>query len=69
MRATEIGRKSGLRYIYAGNMPGEVEDFENTRCPNCQQLLIERYGYHGLFPHPRGLFSELRHRHSRALGA
>ncbi len=45
MRAAEIGRKSGLRYIYAGNMPGEVEDFENTRCPNCQQLLIERYGY------------------------
>ncbi len=45
MRAAEIGRKSGLRYIYAGNLPGEVGDLENTRCPNCQQLLIERYGY------------------------
>jgi len=45
MRAAEIGRKSGLRYIYAGNLPGEVGDLENTRCPNCQQLLIERHGY------------------------
>jgi pyruvate formate lyase activating enzyme len=45
MRAGEIGRKSGLRYVYAGNLPGEVGDLENTRCPNCQQLLIERYGY------------------------
>jgi len=45
MRAGEIGRKSGLRYVYAGNLPGEVGDLENTRCHNCQQLLIERYGY------------------------
>ncbi len=45
MRAAEIGRKSGLRYIYVGNLPGEIGDLENTRCPNCQQLLIERYGY------------------------
>src|SRR5438128_6011191 len=45
MRAAEIGRKSGLRYIYAGNLPGEVGDLENTRCLNCRQLLIERYGY------------------------
>ncbi len=45
MRAAEIGRKSGLRYIYVGNLPGQIGDLENTRCPNCQQLLIERYGY------------------------
>jgi pyruvate formate lyase activating enzyme len=45
MRAGEIGRKSGLRYVYAGNLPGEVGDLENTRCPHCRQLLIERYGY------------------------
>jgi pyruvate formate lyase activating enzyme len=45
MRAAEIGRKSGLRHIYVGNLPGEMGDLENTRCPNCQQLLIERYGY------------------------
>jgi len=45
MRAAEIGRKAGLRYVYAGNLPGRVGDLENTRCPNCRQLLIERYGY------------------------
>ena len=45
MRAAEIGKKAGLRYIYAGNLPGIVGDWENTRCPNCQELLIERYGY------------------------
>ena len=45
-RAAEIGRKAGLRYIYAGNLPGEVGDLENTRCPDCQELLVERLGYH-----------------------
>jgi pyruvate formate lyase activating enzyme len=45
-RAAEIGKKAGLRYIYAGNLPGEVGDLENTRCPDCHELLIERYGYH-----------------------
>ena len=45
MRAGEIGRKSGLRYVYAGNRPAEVGDLENTRCPHCRQLLIEQYGY------------------------
>jgi pyruvate formate lyase activating enzyme len=44
-RAAQIGRKAGLRYIYAGNLPGEVGDLENTRCPNCQELLVERFGY------------------------
>jgi pyruvate formate lyase activating enzyme len=45
LRAAEIGKKAGLRYIYPGNLPGQVGDWENTRCPNCRELLIERYGY------------------------
>jgi len=45
MRAAEIGKRAGLRYVYAGNLPGAVGDWENTRCPNCLELLIERYGY------------------------
>lgn len=45
IRAAEIGKKAGLRYIYAGNLPGEVGDLENTYCPSCHALLIERYGY------------------------
>ncbi len=45
MDAAEIGRAAGLRYVYAGNIPGHVGDLENTRCHNCAALLIERHGY------------------------
>jgi pyruvate formate lyase activating enzyme len=45
LRAVEIGRQSGLRYIYAGNLPGRVSEWEDTRCPNCTETLIERHGY------------------------
>lgn len=45
MRACEIGRAAGLRYVYAGNLPGRVGRWENTYCPACDELLIERYGY------------------------
>ena len=43
--AAEIGRRNGLRYVYAGNLPGRVGDLENTRCHECRALLIERDGY------------------------
>ena len=46
LRAAEIGREAGLRYIYAGNLPGRVGDAEDTRCPQCSETLIRRYGYH-----------------------
>jgi pyruvate formate lyase activating enzyme len=45
LRAAKIGRESGLRFVYTGNLPGRVGDSENTRCPQCSTLLIERYGY------------------------
>jgi pyruvate formate lyase activating enzyme len=45
LRAVEIGRESGLRYIYAGNLPGAVGEWEDTRCPHCNTTLIKRYGY------------------------
>lgn len=45
MRAAGIGKKAGLRYVYAGNLPGQVGDLENTRCPGCGELLIKRFGY------------------------
>ena len=44
--AAAIGRASGLRYVYAGNLPGRVGDLEDTRCAACGELLIARYGYH-----------------------
>jgi pyruvate formate lyase activating enzyme len=45
MRACEIGRDEGLRYIYAGNLPGKVGRWENTYCPSCDELLVQRRGY------------------------
>jgi pyruvate formate lyase activating enzyme len=42
-RAREIGLEAGLRYVYEGNVPGEGG--ENTWCPYCSSLLIERYGF------------------------
>ena len=45
MRAAEIGKSAGLRFIYAGNLPGQVGELENTYCHNCHELLIERDGY------------------------
>ena len=45
IRACEIGKKAGLRYIYAGNIPGRVGHWENTYCPHCHELLIERVGF------------------------
>jgi pyruvate formate lyase activating enzyme len=45
IRAAEIGLAEGLRYVYAGNLPGRVGRLENTYCPACGSLLIERVGY------------------------
>jgi len=45
LRAAELGVGEGLRYVYAGNLPGRVGPFENTYCPSCRVLLIERVGY------------------------
>ena len=45
LRAAEIGQEAGLRYVYTGNLPGQTEDYEHTRCPTCNTRLIERYGY------------------------
>ncbi len=45
IRAAEIGYNAGLRYVYAGNRPGEVGQHENTFCPSCSETLIERWGF------------------------
>jgi pyruvate formate lyase activating enzyme len=45
LRAAEIGREAGLRYVYAGNLPGRVQEYEDTFCPNCNERLIQRQGY------------------------
>jgi pyruvate formate lyase activating enzyme len=45
IRAAEIGLEAGLKFVYAGNLPGRVGEYENTFCPNCNKKLIGRYGY------------------------
>jgi pyruvate formate lyase activating enzyme len=42
-KAREIGLRAGLKYVYTGNVPGEGG--ENTDCPSCGRLLIERWGF------------------------
>jgi pyruvate formate lyase activating enzyme len=45
LRAAAAGRAAGLRYVYAGNLPGHVGGYENTYCPACNEAVVERSGY------------------------
>jgi pyruvate formate lyase activating enzyme len=45
MQAAAIARESGLRYVYAGNIPGRVGDLEHTMCAGCGERVIARHGY------------------------
>jgi pyruvate formate lyase activating enzyme len=42
-RAAEIGKSTGLMYVYNGNLPGDAG--ENTLCARCGYLLIGRHGF------------------------
>jgi pyruvate formate lyase activating enzyme len=44
-KAADIGQEAGLRYVYAGNLPGMVQEREDTLCPKCRHVLIRRRGY------------------------
>ena len=43
LRALEIGRKAGVKFRYAGNVPGH--GYEDTRCPSCDKVVIRRAGF------------------------
>ncbi|MDD5134419.1 MAG: radical SAM protein, partial [Phycisphaerae bacterium] len=43
-RAYDIGKGAGLKYIYIGNL--QTQTGENTYCPKCKNLLIEREGFY-----------------------
>jgi len=45
LRAAELGREAGLHYVYAGNLPGRVDEYEDTHCPHCNKVLIRRLAY------------------------
>lgn len=42
LRGLKAGRDAGLKHVYAGNITGESE---NTICPACGEMLVERLGY------------------------
>jgi pyruvate formate lyase activating enzyme len=44
-RAAAIAAANGLKYVYAGNLPGRVGSLEHTHCHCCNARLVERYGY------------------------
>ena len=41
--ARKIGKEAGLRFVYSGNVWGD--EGENTYCPRCGDVLIERFGF------------------------
>ena len=41
LNAKEIAHKHGIKYVYLGNVAND----NNTYCPNCKELLIERTGF------------------------
>jgi pyruvate formate lyase activating enzyme len=46
IEALEMARKIGLEklnYVYSGNVVGH--EGENTYCPNCDEMLIKRWGF------------------------
>ena len=45
MRIVEYGQQAGIRYIYPGNLPGQVGEWENTRCHHCNSTVIRRWGF------------------------
>ncbi len=42
-RAKRIADAEGLNYAYIGNVPGHPA--ENTRCPRCEEVVIQRTGF------------------------
>ncbi|MGC1121845.1 MAG: AmmeMemoRadiSam system radical SAM enzyme [Candidatus Methanofastidiosia archaeon] len=42
-KARTIAAEEGLHYVYIGNVPGIEE--QNTVCPSCQKVVVERKGF------------------------
>jgi len=54
LRAAEQGKEAGLDFVYAGNLPGRVGDWESTYCPKCRSRVVERLGFRVLENRMRG---------------
>jgi pyruvate formate lyase activating enzyme len=42
-RMHDWAKEAGMKYVYTGNIPGHK--YENTYCPNCGEIAIERSGF------------------------
>jgi len=42
-KARRTALDAGIKYVYIGNVPGN--EAENTFCPNCKKLIVEREGF------------------------
>jgi pyruvate formate lyase activating enzyme len=42
-KARAVALSTGLEYVYIGNIPGH--EGENTFCPKCKKMIIQRTGY------------------------
>jgi pyruvate formate lyase activating enzyme len=45
LKIVEYGRAAGLKYLYPGNLPNNVGEWENTRCHHCNSTVIRRKGF------------------------
>jgi pyruvate formate lyase activating enzyme len=45
MRIVEYAKAAGIKYIYPGNLAGQLGEWENTRCHHCNATVIERRGF------------------------
>jgi pyruvate formate lyase activating enzyme len=45
LKIVDLGKQAGLKYLYPGNLPGQVGPWENTRCHHCDATVVKRYGF------------------------
>ncbi len=45
LAAGEIARAEGMKYVYLGNLPGRLGNWEDTSCHGCGKCLIRRRGF------------------------
>jgi pyruvate formate lyase activating enzyme len=45
MKVVGHATAAGMKYVYPGNVPGQVGEWENTRCHHCDATLICRTGF------------------------
>jgi pyruvate formate lyase activating enzyme len=45
VEAAAAGRRAGLKFVYAGNLPGRTGELEDTHCPACGTSVIRRRGF------------------------